>query len=112
MSSFSDTNSHASCSHGHEGHLHDVQQLSDSDLQERLQSAAQQCAQDGSRFTELRRQVYALILGSDKPLGAYDLIQCLQDSRQQDSKKPAKTVAPPTIYRTLDFLLAQGFIIN
>lgn len=114
MSSFLDAKSSGSCSHSHEGHLHNVQQLSDNDLQQRLQAAAQQCAQDGSRFTELRRQVYALILGSDKPLGAYDLIQCLQDSRQQNSKqknnKPVKTVAPPTIYRTLEFLLAQGFI--
>ena len=110
MSSFLDASSHASCSHSHEGHLHNVQQLSDSDLQQRLQTAAQQCAQDGSRFTELRRQVYTLILSSDKPLGAYDLIQCLQDRREKNNGKPTKTVAPPTIYRTLDFLLAQGFI--
>ena len=95
---------------GHEGHLHDVHPLSDNVLQQRLQAAAQQCAKDGSRFTELRRQVYALILHSDKPLGAYDLIQFLQETRQQNNGKAAKTVAPPTIYRTLDFLLTQGFI--
>ncbi|WP_230658356.1 Fur family transcriptional regulator [Psychrobacter sp. I-STPA10] len=110
MSSFLDADSDVGCQHGREGHLHNVQKLSDKDLQQRLQAAAQQCSQDGSRFTELRRQVYTLILDSDKPLGAYDLIQCLQDRREKNNGKPTKTVAPPTIYRTLDFLLAQGFI--
>lgn len=95
----------------HDGaHSHDVHNLSRDDITTRLQSAEQICAAKGARFTALRRTVYQLILESNKPLGAYDLIQSLQHSRAQEEGSKAKMVAPPTIYRTLDFLLEFGFI--
>ncbi|WP_413680426.1 transcriptional repressor [Psychrobacter sp. I-STPA6b] len=97
--------------HSHDsGHLHDVHHMTDDAIQNRLRTAEQQCLLNGSRFTSLRRQVYSLILASDKPLGAYDLIQHLQDKRKKQAGSSAKNVAPPTIYRTLEFLLDQGFI--
>uniref|UniRef100_A5WBV2 Putative ferric uptake regulator, Fur family n=1 Tax=Psychrobacter sp. (strain PRwf-1) TaxID=349106 RepID=A5WBV2_PSYWF len=99
----------APCDH-HGPHLHDVHALTQAEIENRLLAAEQLCATKGARFTPLRRTVYQLILQSDKPLGAYDLIQSLQDSRAQDQANKAKMVAPPTIYRTLEFLLEFGFI--
>ncbi|WP_296402723.1 Fur family transcriptional regulator [Psychrobacter sp.] len=93
----------------HEAHSHDVHALDDEAISARLQTAEQTCSAKGARFTPLRRTVYQLILESDKPLGAYDLIQSLQQTREQSAEK-AKMVAPPTIYRTLEFLLDFGFI--
>lgn len=60
------------------------------------------CAARGQRFTELRRQVLRLIAEADRPVGAYDLIARLGAERAR--------VAPPTVYRALDFLAAQGLI--
>lgn len=67
-----------------------------------LSRAAVLCDQRGTRLTELRRQVLGLVLNSDKPAGAYDLLDQLRASH--------KRAAPPTIYRALDFLLEQGLI--
>lgn len=95
----------------HQGaHSHDVHDLTPEEIEHRLQTAKQICTEKQARFTPLRRTVYQLILESDKPLGAYDLIQSLQQDRQKQAGEKAKMVAPPTIYRTLEFLLELGFI--
>ncbi|PNK60551.1 Fur family transcriptional regulator [Psychrobacter sp. FDAARGOS_221] len=91
-------------------HLHDVHAFSEQQIEQRLLAAEKLCAEKGARFTPLRKMVYQLILQSDKPLGAYDLIQGLQDSRTKQDGEKAKMVAPPTVYRTLEFLLEFGFI--
>jgi Fur family transcriptional regulator, zinc uptake regulator len=54
-------------------------------------------------FDSVAGQVLSLICQSHKPLGAYDLLEKLQE-------KQGHRIAPPTIYRALEFLLAQGFI--
>lgn len=97
------------CEHSGD-HSHDVHALNSEEIRMRLQAAEQICVTKGARFTPLRRTVYQLILESDKPLGAYDLIQSLQQNRAQKDGSKAKMVAPPTIYRTLEFLLEFGFI--
>lgn len=94
-------------------HLHDVYDLEPQAITERLEAAKVQCQAQGVRFTTLRQQIYELILKSQKPVGAYDLITKLQQARAQkpDQKaKQSKNVAPPTVYRSLDFLLEQGLI--
>lgn len=53
-------------------------------------------------FTPLRRQILEKLASSNKPLGAYDLIDLI-------AKETGRTPAPVTIYRTLDYLLEQGF---
>jgi Fur family transcriptional regulator, zinc uptake regulator len=68
-----------------------------------LETATRLCRQRQSRLTPLRGQVLSLICQSHKPLGAYDLLEKLQE-------KQGHRIAPPTIYRALEFLLAQGFI--
>ena len=74
---------------GHHGdHSHDVHAFNSHDIAARLQAAEQMCATKGARFTPLRRTVYQLILESEKPLGAYDLIQSYKTA--EPKKKAAK----------------------
>ena len=67
-----------------------------------LSQASQACERRGTQLTELRRKVLGLVLDSDKPAGAYDLLDRLRAHH--------KGAAPPTVYRALDFLLGQGLI--
>ena len=100
-------------------HLHDVQHFTAHDVTERLTAAKEQCRISGVRFTPLRQQIYQLVLAANKPVGAYDLIKQLQQMRlsepdAQDSaptnQQTPKNVAPPTVYRSLEFLLGEGLI--
>lgn len=68
----------------------------------RLDRAAQICAANGGQLTELRRCVLGLILEAPAPLTAYQLLERLRQVR--------KSAVPPTVYRSLDFLLGQGLI--
>jgi Fur family zinc uptake transcriptional regulator len=67
-----------------------------------LDRAAADCAARGVQLTPLRRDVLALMLRAEQPIGAYALLDQLKASRA--------SAAPPTIYRALDFLLAQGLV--
>jgi len=68
-----------------------------------LQVAAELCAERGVRLTPLRKQVLELIWQCHKPLGAYALIDLL-------AAQATRQIAPPTVYRALDFLLQQKLI--
>ena len=103
-------------------HVHDVQDFTASDVNERLLAAKEQCRSSGARFTPLRQQIYQLVLEANKPVGAYDLITQLQQMRlaepeavsdsssHQANTQTPKNVAPPTVYRSLEFLLSEGLI--
>lgn len=97
-----------------EVHLHDVLGLSEAQVSQRVETAKAWCQSQGVRFTQLRQQVYTLILQAKKPLGAYDLVALLQALRVQKSADQSldklSYVAPPTIYRSLEFLLQAGLI--
>jgi Fur family transcriptional regulator, zinc uptake regulator len=67
-----------------------------------LNQAARACARAGAQLTDLRRSVLALILEAKGPVTAYELLDRL--------KKTHKGAVPPTIYRALDFLMAQRLI--
>ena len=71
-------------------------------LESRLARAEQLCARRGAKLTDIRRTVLRLILESPEPVGAYTLLDALR-ARQGSGK-------PPTIYRALEFLLAQGLV--
>ncbi len=64
--------------------------------------AAALCARHGTRLTALREQVLRLVLEAGRPVGAYDLLDRLRAQREG--------AAPPTVYRALDFLMAEGLI--
>ena len=65
------------------------------------------CQERGLRLTPIRARVLDLIASAGKPVKAYDLLEMLKPGATGDSVGAA---APPTIYRALDFLLANGFI--
>ena len=60
------------------------------------------CQESGARMTRLREQVLSLVWQSHRPLGAYDIL----DSLNAEGRK----AAPPTVYRTLDFLQQMGLV--
>ena len=60
------------------------------------------CRDKGLRFTELRRKVLELIWASHAPAKAYAILERLGGD--------GTTVKPPTVYRTLNFLLEHGLI--
>ena len=92
-------------------HPHDVQDFTLSDIAERIADARAQCVKGSVRFTPLREQIYEMVLKANKPVGAYDLITQLQQMRLSEADtQTSKNVAPPTIYRSLEFLLEQGLI--
>ena len=64
--------------------------------------AEQVCKERAQKFTPIRRQVLQALLSSHRPLGAYEVI----DELARTMPRPA----PITVYRALDFLLAQGLV--
>lgn len=68
-----------------------------------LTTAKQLCADNGARLTQLREQVLKIVWQSHQPLGAYAVMDIL-------SEQSTRRVAPPTVYRALDFLLEQGLV--
>lgn len=64
-----------------------------------LKQAEALCEQRGGKLTPLRRKVLTLLLESDGPAKAYDLLD------QMGENGAAK---PPSVYRSLDFLLEMG----
>ena len=67
-----------------------------------IQEVGKLCSERGLRLTPLRERVLRLIASAGKPLKAYTLLDMMHDGRG--------AVAPPTVYRALDFLLDNGFI--
>ncbi|HEY8617012.1 MAG TPA: Fur family transcriptional regulator [Phenylobacterium sp.] len=70
-------------------------------LKRALGAAESRCADTQERLTPPRRRVLELLLESDGPLKAYDLIAAYGEAGE-----PAK---PPTVYRALEFLERLGF---
>ena len=60
------------------------------------------CAARGVRFTDQRRRVLAIVAGSHRAIGAYDIIERLAGT----GARPA----PVTVYRALEFLIENGFV--
>jgi Fur family zinc uptake transcriptional regulator len=71
-------------------------------IKDGLSHAARVCAANGVTLTGLRQTVLQLILEATGPLTAYQLLDKLKETR--------KSAMPPTIYRSLDFLVANGLI--
>lgn len=61
------------------------------------------CASKGLQLTPLRRRVLSILSDGGAPIGAYAIMEKL-------SKIEAKPIAPPTVYRTLDFFVENGFV--
>lgn len=81
-----------------------------------LVAAERVCAARGLKLTAQRRRVLELIWQSHAPVGAYEILRRLSDTQDQGlppralAHSPARPIAPPTVYRALDFLRGQGLI--
>src|SRR5690606_27768268 len=71
-------------------------------LPDALAVAEALCARRGRRFTPIRRNVLELLLRHQRSLKAYELLEEIR------AIHPSAT--PPTVYRALDFLLAEGLV--
>ncbi len=67
---------------------------------ERVALAKSLCAARGNKLTTLRRQVLELLWERGRPTGAYALIKALE-------LRYSRRVGPPTVYRALEFLIAE-----
>jgi len=67
---------------------------------ELLARAEIRCRQQGASLTPIRREVLALLGREPNGMKAYDLLEQMRQTRPN--------AAPPTVYRALDFLIAQG----
>ncbi len=67
-----------------------------------MQMAEGVCKRNKQELTPLRQAVLKLIWSSHQPVTAYQILA--------DLSKKRKMVAPPTVYRTLDFLEKNGLI--
>jgi Fur family zinc uptake transcriptional regulator len=67
-----------------------------------LSHAERICGERAQKLTPIRRQVLQALLKSHKPLGAYEII----DELAKAMTRPA----PITVYRALDFLMANGLV--
>ncbi|MDR2489483.1 MAG: transcriptional repressor [Desulfovibrio sp.] len=65
-----------------------------------LHEAEKVCARHRVSLTKLRRAILEVLLASEAPVKAYDLIELMRDK--------GKRLTPATVYRTLDFLLQYG----
>lgn len=65
-----------------------------------LSAAETRCAQDGLRFTPVRRKVLEILLQEHRALGAYVILDRLRDDGFGSQ--------PPVAYRALDFLVTHG----
>ena len=76
--------------------------MNTTDTNQLLARAEKLCQHRGVRMTPARKEVFALLSEHQGAIGAYDLLEQL--------KEVVPNAKPPTIYRALDFLQAQGFV--
>ena len=69
---------------------------------EGISHAERVCRERAQKFTPIRRHVLQALLSSHRPLGAYEVI----DELAKSMPRPA----PITVYRALDFLMANGLV--
>jgi len=75
--------------------------MDETTLTQALSRAEALCRERGVRLTRQRRRVLELVCRANRPVGAYELLDQLRDGG---------SAAPPTVYRALDWLLAQGLV--
>ncbi|MEM6681053.1 MAG: Fur family transcriptional regulator [Pseudomonadota bacterium] len=84
-------------------HAHDCAPMSPRKRAAALSQAGDIAVDKGLSFTPQRQAVFELLLEAGRPVGAYTLMDEL-------SKRQSRTIAPPTIYRALDFLQQIGVV--
>jgi Fur family zinc uptake transcriptional regulator len=72
--------------------------------QQLLSEVNRLCETRKLRLTPRRRQVLEIMLASHQPMGAYDILAALNRAGNADR------IAPPIVYRALEFLMTEGLI--
>ncbi|KAF0813610.1 Zinc uptake regulation protein [Andreprevotia sp. IGB-42] len=72
------------------------------DISARLAQAEEICRANGSRLTQIRRQVLTLLLQHKHSVKAYQLLD--------EMKAVHANATPPTVYRALEFLQNEGLV--
>lgn len=62
------------------------------------------CVERGLKLTASRLRVLRILAASGSPMKAYSILD--------EMRKDAPGTAPPAVYRALDFLLAQGWVVR
>ncbi len=68
-----------------------------------LGAAERVCERRSVKLTPLRRRILELVWRSHAPVGAYEILEHLAGD-------DGRRAAPPTVYRSLDFLIEQGLV--
>ena len=76
---------------------------STSELKASIHRVEEICKSNKLGFTEIRRQVFEIIVKNNKPIKAYEIL----DKISNINNKPSH---PPTVYRAIDFLIENGFV--
>jgi Fur family zinc uptake transcriptional regulator len=66
------------------------------------ETAEKICLERGLQLTPIRRRVLEIVSARHAPIGAYDILAAL--------KKNEGALAPPTVYRALEFLVEAGLV--
>ncbi|MDE0051867.1 MAG: transcriptional repressor [Rhodospirillales bacterium] len=82
--------------------FHDGRHAHQGCVADALARAEDVCRQRGARLTPLRRRVLELVWDSHRAVKAYDLLAALGET--------AGAAKPPTVYRTLEFLMEHGLV--
>jgi Fur family zinc uptake transcriptional regulator len=68
------------------------------------------CENRRVKLTPRRLQVLTLLTQSHQPMGAYEILDCLNQPTSHEPAQKKQSVAPPIVYRALEFLLAEGLV--
>ena len=74
-----------------------------SELKATIHKVEEICKSNKLGLTEIRRQVFEIIIKNNKPVKAYEIL----DKISNINNKPSH---PPTVYRAIDFLIENGFV--
>ncbi|WP_306115350.1 MULTISPECIES: transcriptional repressor [unclassified Roseovarius] len=67
-----------------------------------MAAAEARCAEEGLRFTSVRRKTLEILLQEHSALGAYEVLDRLREAGFGSQ--------PPVAYRALEFLVSNGFV--
>lgn len=84
-------------------HVHEYAPMTGAQRKAAISQAADLAAEKRVSFTPQRKAVFELLLQAGRPIGAYALMEEL-------AKRENRGIAPPTIYRALDFLQDLGVV--
>lgn len=74
-----------------------------SELKASIHKVKEICKSNKLGFTEIRKQVFEIIVKNNKPIKAYEILDKISNINNKHSH-------PPTVYRAIDFLIENGFV--